>query len=49
MIQIWKQIKSQIDGKEKTILISVQANMDNAQYFCEKNRIEDVKLVKVSD
>lgn len=37
MIQIWKD----------NILISVQADMENAQYFCEKNRIENAELVKV--
>jgi len=39
MIQIWQ------DG----VIISVQANMENAQYFVEKNRLKNVELVKVID
>lgn len=50
MIQIWKRHKSQ-NGKDKEdeVLISVQDTMENARYFCEKNRIENVKLIKVLD
>lgn len=39
MIQIWKD----------DTLISVQADIENAEYFCEKNNLKDVEFVKVLD
>ncbi|MCR5260654.1 MAG: hypothetical protein K6C94_02330 [Candidatus Gastranaerophilales bacterium] len=53
MIQIWKRHKSQNGDKTETAedytLVSVQDTIENAQYFCEKNRLEDVEFVKVLD
>lgn len=43
MIQIWK-----IDESGET-LISVQADIANAEYFCEKNNIKNYELFKVLD
>ena len=41
MIQIWKKTEN------GDIIVSVQDSMENARYFCEKNRIENAELVKV--
>ena len=39
MIQIYKD----------DILISVQANKENAEFFCKQNRIVDAELVEVKE
>ena len=51
MIQIWKCVKISEEGTERKeeVIISVQDTMENAKYFCKKNRIRKPKLIKVSD
>ena len=39
MVQIW----------QNDYLISVQANIENAQYFAEKNSLENVVFIEVKE